>query len=83
MKKLFFVAAASVILTGCNMSDDEAGKVAKETNGYKCDQQRVLGSMIPKKVCSTAAQRKEAEQRSKEAARDARRAVTLNGVESQ
>lgn len=81
MKKLFFIAVASIVLTGCNMSDDDTSKLAKESNGYKCEQVRVLGSMIPKKVCSTAAQRKEAELRSKEATRDAQRPITLNGIE--
>ncbi|MBE0367914.1 hypothetical protein PAUR_a1387 [Pseudoalteromonas aurantia 208] len=81
MKNILSVVVSCVVLAGCNATDDEADKQARNTNGYKCEQIRVLGSSIPKKVCSTREQRKEAEIRSKEATRNAQRPITLNGIE--
>ncbi|TMP59706.1 hypothetical protein CWB96_08950 [Pseudoalteromonas citrea] len=81
MKKTLSMLVACVVLAGCNATDNEADKQARNTIGFKCDQIRVLGSSIPKKVCSTREQRKHAEVISKEATKDAQRTITVNSIE--
>jgi len=53
----------ALAITGCASTDDQ---IAKSGNGYRCEKVKVTGSNIPKKICTTQAQRDEIERRSKE-----------------
>jgi len=61
-KSLVFAVALAV--TGCASTSVETAQV--EGNGYKCERVIAAGSYIPRKLCSTAAQRKEKERLAKE-----------------
>ncbi|MDK1287291.1 hypothetical protein [Pseudoalteromonas umbrosa] len=74
MKVLAMVMA--VTLAGCASSGDTT---AKKDDGYRCEQVSSLGSIIPKKRCTTSKQRKLIREESKESLRQHHRNGALSG----
>ncbi|NQZ81138.1 MAG: hypothetical protein HRT52_09005 [Colwellia sp.] len=74
--KALLVSILVIVAAGCssNQTPDqiakaETGKNAKESVGYQCEKVYPMGSSIPKKLCTTRAQRKTIEKQSKDGAR--------------
>ncbi|WP_298439336.1 hypothetical protein [uncultured Ferrimonas sp.] len=73
MKKLS-VILFGLLLTGCAASSSDIAEDAELTEqeivenkaGYKCKKERVTGSIMSKRRCTTRAQREESAQRAKE-----------------
>ena len=66
------------VITGCASTNDKTD-IAKEGDGYRCEKVYVTGSSVPKKRCTTRAQRKEFERRAKELLRE-HRANTIPNI---
>lgn len=81
MKKIVALSALMLALTGCSSTDDSIAQ-SKSEDKFSCENSRSLGSMIPKKQCSTKKQREEARRDSQEALRESRRVGTLQGSEN-
>ncbi len=60
MKKILSVAAL-VILSACSSTEEIANNDVDDNSakgeGYRCEKMSVLGTSIPRKICTTAAQR--------------------------
>ena len=90
MKSLLVTLLVLSISACSNTSDQLASAESTEAKNnkidYRCEKIAVLGSSIPKKVCSTAAQRSEAEKLTKKTAQQIRKApntcavVNCNGI---
>lgn len=78
MKKFIISTIITLAIAGCasSSSKDQVAGVEPENKkssiGYECEKIYPLGSSIPKKICSTAAQRKEIDKATKEAVRTVR-----------
>lgn len=70
LKRTLFIASAVLVLGACSGHSGMQSKQAANSNnhgaGYRCQVITVTGSHLPKKVCTTAAQRKAREQASQE-----------------
>ncbi|MBQ4836212.1 MULTISPECIES: hypothetical protein [Pseudoalteromonas] len=73
MKVLALVMAAT--LAGCASSGD----TTKKGDGYRCEQVSSLGSIIPKKRCTTSKERKLIHDESQESLRQHQRNGVLTG----
>jgi len=76
--KTLLVTLLLLSISACsNTSDQLAGADSNNENknkmDYRCEKIPVLGSSIPKKVCSTAAQRRAAEKLTQETAQQVRK----------
>jgi len=76
MKNTLIILLSCIGFAGCSATSDD--RVAKN-DGYKCEQVKTLGSSIPRKICSTKAQRDEHRELSKEALRDSQRTGIVSG----
>lgn len=69
-KVLPLAAIVSVMLTGCNATDNDGAKVAKsnaeESDGLVCRMEKKTGSNRMTRVCFTAEEREQMEEASRE-----------------
>ena len=72
MNKLIIVMMALLTAACANNSNE---KLSASNIGYECEKYYPIGSSIPKKLCTTKAQRDELEKESKKGARNLRRAT--------
>jgi hypothetical protein len=77
--KISFIAILLLALSGCANTGTSEQLAKNDTTesekGYQCEKVYVLGSTIPKKLCSNAAERKALERKSKAEARNTRRPI--------
>ncbi|RJE75603.1 hypothetical protein BGP78_02460 [Pseudoalteromonas sp. MSK9-3] len=76
MKKIIITLFSAVILSGCNMTDNEQ---LANNDGYKCEKIKTLGTSIPKRFCSTKKQRDELKERGQDTLRNSQRQGVLSG----
>ncbi|MDK1287290.1 hypothetical protein [Pseudoalteromonas umbrosa] len=70
------ILTALLTLVGCASNGDIT---AKKEDGYRCKQVNSLGSIIPKKRCTTSKQRKLIRDESQESLRQHQRSGVLSG----
>ncbi len=77
MDKLLLALLCFTLIGCANTGDaDSTQTTAKNDIGYECENIRVTGNLIPKKVCTTKIQRKKMEDNGKEGLKNRRIAVT-------
>ncbi len=59
--KYLLVVAAFITLTACSSKQTSVSQLADDENKVTCTREKVLGSSIPQKVCSSKKQRREQE----------------------
>lgn len=70
--KSVFIGLFILTVTGCSTTDsqqlakNDGKQTAREKIGYECETMPVLGTSIPKKVCTTRIERKTIEKNAKE-----------------
>jgi len=77
--KISFIAILLLVISGCANTGTSEQLAKNDTTasdeGYKCEKVHVLGSTIPKRLCSSSAERKALERKSKAEARNTRRPI--------
>jgi len=75
MKKLILMVF-SFALVGCATNGNDETQLAKKDSGYECEKVRVTGKLVPKKICTSTAQRKKMEEDGREGLKARRVAVS-------
>lgn len=70
--KIMILVMLACVLAGCSSNGNDDQKVAKKDIGYQCEKVRVTGTLIPKTICTTIAQRQKMEENGKEGLRNRR-----------
>ncbi|MBE0369111.1 hypothetical protein [Pseudoalteromonas aurantia] len=76
MRNCILPSLLIALLSGCQTND---ALVAKNDDGYRCEQVKSIGSSIPQKRCSTRAERELIKADSKESLRNHQKAGVFTG----